>query len=109
VTKGRINSLQQFRRKRGQFCTLDEVLEVDGLGVKVLERLCDSILNQISGSEMEMSVEMSQVQKCIKPTKSYRNQLLTPALHFNQKKVRVNTVYNKITLGTHHAVCIFGL
>lgn len=62
--------------------------------MKVLERLCDSILNQISGSEMEMSVEMSQVQKCAKPTKSHRSQLLTPALHFNQKKVRFNTVYN---------------
>lgn len=86
VSKGRINSLQQFRRKRGQFCTLDEVLEVDGLGVKVLERLCDSILNQISGSEMEMSVEMSQVQKWAKPTKSHRSQLLTPTLHFDQKK-----------------------
>lgn len=104
MSKGRINSLQQFRRKRGQFCTLDEVLEVDGLGVKVLERLCDSILNQISGSEVEMSVEMSQVQKWAKPTKSNRSQLLTPALHFDQKKVRVNTVYNKITLGMHHVV-----
>jgi len=74
--------------------------------VKVLERLCDSILNQISGSEMEMSVEMSQVQKWAKPTKSHRSQLLTPALHFDQKKVRV---YNKITLGIHHVVYIFGL
>jgi ethanolamine utilization protein EutQ (cupin superfamily) len=62
---------------------------VDGLGVKVLERLCDSILHQISGSEMETSIEMSQVQKWAKPTKSYRSQILTPALHFNQKKVRV--------------------
>ena len=77
--------------------------------MKVLERLCDSILNQISGCEVEMSVEMSQVQKWAKPTKSHRSQLLTPALHFDQKKVRVNTLYNKITLGMHRAVYIFGV
>lgn len=100
VSKGRINSLQQFRRKRGQFCTLDEVLEVDGLGVKVLERLCDSILNQISGSEMETSVEMSQVQKWAKPTKSHRSQILTPALHFNQKKAVQSAVGIHIGVST---------
>jgi hypothetical protein len=77
---------------------------VDGLGVKVLERLCDSILNQISGSEMEMSVEMAKVQKWAKPTKSHRSQFLTPALHFNQKKVRVNTVYNKSYI--RNATCV---
>jgi hypothetical protein len=89
VSKGRINSLQQFRRKRGQFFTLDDVLEVDGLGVKVLEKLCDSILNDIYGSEVENSVDDPQVRKQLKSSKDYRRQILTPPLHFNQKMVRV--------------------
>ncbi|KDR14455.1 uncharacterized protein LOC110834504 isoform X2 [Zootermopsis nevadensis] len=87
IGKGRINSLQQFRRKRGQFCTLDAVLEVDGLGVKVLEKLCDSILNHIYGSEMEGSVDKSQVQKQLKSSKNQRSQMLTPTLQLNQKIV----------------------
>jgi hypothetical protein len=84
--------LQQFRRKRGQFCTLDDVLDVDGLGVKVLERLCDSILKEISGSEVETSVEMAQVKKKLKSSTNRRSQMLTPTLQFDQKKVRV--LYN---------------
>jgi hypothetical protein len=61
---------------------------VNGLGVKVLERLCDSILKQISGSELETSVEMAQVQKKLVSPKK-RSQILTPTLEFDQKRVRV--------------------
>jgi hypothetical protein len=62
---------------------------VDGLGVKVLEKLCDSILNHIYGSEMESFVEDSQVQKQLKSSKNRRSQILTPTLQLNQKIVRV--------------------
>jgi hypothetical protein len=62
---------------------------VDGLGVKVLEKLCDSILNQIYGSETESSVRKSQIQKQLKTSKNYKNQILTPTLQFNQKQVRI--------------------
>jgi hypothetical protein len=55
----------------------------------VLERLCDSILKQISGSEMETSVEMAQVQKKVTSPKNRRSQILTPTLQFDQKRVRV--------------------
>lgn len=86
VSKERINNLQRFRRKHGQFSTLDDVLEVDGLGVKVLERLCDSILKQISGSELETSVEMAQIQRKVTSPKNRRSQILTPTLQFDQKR-----------------------
>lgn len=33
-----------WRSKKGPFKSLADVLEVDGLGVKVLERLCESII-----------------------------------------------------------------
>jgi hypothetical protein len=62
---------------------------VDGLGVKILERLCDSILKEIYGSEMETSVEMAQVQKKVTSPKNRRSQILTPTLQFDQKRVRV--------------------
>jgi hypothetical protein len=61
---------------------------VDGLGVKVLERLCDSILRQISGSELETSVELAEVPKKLVSPKNRRSQILTPTLQFDQKRVR---------------------
>ncbi|PNF27856.1 hypothetical protein B7P43_G09216 [Cryptotermes secundus] len=100
VSKYRVNSLQRFRRKHGQFGTLDDVLEVDGLGVKVLERLCDSILKQISGSEMETPVEMAQAKKKVTSPKNRRSQMLTPTLQFDQKITVESAVGIHIGVGT---------
>ncbi|XP_069701524.1 transcription elongation factor, mitochondrial isoform X2 [Periplaneta americana] len=81
VSKHRIHSLQQFRRKRGQFCTLDQVLEVDGLGIKVLEKLCDSILNQ-----MTLPEEGYPAKEVRKQSRKSTHQFLTPNLQFKQKE-----------------------
>ncbi|XP_067012673.2 transcription elongation factor, mitochondrial [Anabrus simplex] len=45
ISKTRIERLQKFLEKNGPFRDLNEVLEVEGLSVKTLERLCDSIIS----------------------------------------------------------------
>ncbi|RZC37662.1 uncharacterized protein BDFB_002825, partial [Asbolus verrucosus] len=45
VSQTKINSLESYKKKKGPFKSLNELLEVDGLGVKVLEKLCQQIIS----------------------------------------------------------------
>ncbi|XP_018567783.1 uncharacterized protein LOC108908277 [Anoplophora glabripennis] len=45
VSQSRIKNLESWRTKKGPFRSLNEVLEVDGLGEKVLEKICENIIN----------------------------------------------------------------
>lgn len=61
--------------KKGPFETLSDILEVDGLGIKVLERLCESIINNNNNINNEQINNSSS-----KPANNIkvRRQVLTP-------------------------------
>lgn len=46
ISKARIKKIAMFREKHGKFKSLNTLLELDGFGVKVLEKFCDSILKR---------------------------------------------------------------
>lgn len=50
ISKQRIRKMQLRKQKQGDFKTLEDILELDGFGVKVLEKFCDSIL---TGSQLK--------------------------------------------------------
>lgn len=45
MSQVKIKNLQSYKNKNGPFRSLNEVLEVDGLGIKLLEKLCEKIIN----------------------------------------------------------------
>ncbi|XP_065161611.1 transcription elongation factor, mitochondrial isoform X2 [Atheta coriaria] len=66
MTRGRVKNLEMWRIKNGPFHSLSEILEVEGLGEKVLERLCNSIiLNKTNDNNL-------------KTAQGNRKQLVTP-------------------------------
>ncbi|GLV44772.1 uncharacterized protein CBL_14657 [Carabus blaptoides fortunei] len=77
LPKQRIKKLDAWRKKNGQFNTLVDVLDVDGLGVKSLDKLCKNILHGNCDSDH------GEVKKS--PLKT-RGQLLTPLLNTYQTK-----------------------
>ncbi|KAJ9592701.1 hypothetical protein L9F63_015618, partial [Diploptera punctata] len=83
ITRSRITNLQRFRRKRGPFSTLSEILEVDGLGVKVLERLCDSIL-KYSSQEYDIHDESEIVKHLKALNRKSKIQVVTPPINHEQ-------------------------
>lgn len=76
MTRGRVKNLEMWRIKNGPFHSLSEILEVEGLGEKVLERLCNSIiLNKTNDNNL-------------KTTQGNRKQLVTPP--FDTTTITVN-------------------
>ncbi|KAK9711216.1 hypothetical protein QE152_g25617 [Popillia japonica] len=68
ITQGRLKNLINWKNKKGPFTALSDVLEVDGLGINILDKLCQSIL---SNEEID-----SSKQKSILVNKSKKNILL---------------------------------
>jgi len=48
VTKSRAASLVRHRRKKREFAKVDDILEVDGFGLGLIQTLCDSIVYGLS-------------------------------------------------------------
>lgn len=46
ISKERIRKLEIWRQKFGTFKNVEEILVIDGFGVKVLEKFCASVLNE---------------------------------------------------------------
>lgn len=46
VPQNRIKNIHAWKNKKGPFRSLHEVLEVDGLGEKLLHRICEDIINE---------------------------------------------------------------
>ncbi|XP_055626669.1 uncharacterized protein LOC129768805 [Toxorhynchites rutilus septentrionalis] len=44
ISKYRLKKIDDWRKKFGSFMTLDDVLELDGFGINVLRKFCDSIV-----------------------------------------------------------------
>lgn len=54
ISKQRVKRIEMWKEKHGKFKSIEGILEVDGFGVKVLERFCDSILNASPNVEAEI-------------------------------------------------------
>lgn len=46
ISKTRIKKIEMRKQKAGAFKSVDEILELDGFGIKVLEKFCESILKE---------------------------------------------------------------
>lgn len=46
ISKARLKKITMFRERHGEFKSLNSLLELDGFGVRVLEKFCDSILKK---------------------------------------------------------------
>lgn len=51
ISKQRIKKIELWKQKHGVFTSIEDILELDGFGVKVLEKFCDSILNSPAKSD----------------------------------------------------------
>lgn len=71
IPKNRIKSINSWRNKKGAFHSLNDILEVEGLSVKMLEKLCQTIIH--NSKELP---EKSQHEKDV--LKLSKRQLLSP-------------------------------
>lgn len=51
ISKQRIKKIEMRKSKQGLFNSIEEILELDGFGIKVLEKFCESILRTPSNDE----------------------------------------------------------
>ncbi|CAG9854471.1 unnamed protein product [Phyllotreta striolata] len=78
VSQFRIKNIECWKSKRGPFQSLGEVLEVEGLGEKLLLKLCEDILNDDNNDNAVKITKNTNV----KITKRYRN-LVSPVINGN--------------------------
>ena len=111
ISKQRIRKMQLRKQKQGDFKTLEDILELDGFGVKVLEKFCDSILtssqvksfgDETANLPAEEDVNLSLVKKkqsFVSPTVlegSRHNITSCVALHVDLNRI----AWTKLSLGT---------
>lgn len=77
LAKVRIKKLDQYRTKKGKFTNLEDVLDVDGFGIKVLEKFYNSILDARD--------DKGPIKNTLKDKKHLS--FLTPNLSENLRKV----------------------
>lgn len=82
ISKQRVRKIEMRKQKQGEFKKLEDILELDGFGVKVLEKFCDSILSNSQEGEGDEEasrtepVEEEAVSMLLKKKQTY----VTPAL-----------------------------
>jgi transcription elongation factor len=70
------------KEKTGNFTCLDQILELDGFGIKVFEKFCDSIIQS-----KEESVAKTQPRKVISAnSQQKKSQFVSPLLHESVRK-----------------------
>lgn len=53
ISKQRIKKIEARKQKFGEFSSIEDMLELDGFGVKVLEKFCESILAKTDDEEKD--------------------------------------------------------
>ncbi|XP_056631786.1 transcription elongation factor, mitochondrial [Diorhabda sublineata] len=91
VPKNRIKNIHSWKNKKGPFRSLHEVLEVDGLGEKLLHRICQDIINEKCDNNILDSTELTKNNSKNKRQK----QIITPPIN--------GQILNKLTsaVGVH--------
>lgn len=80
ISKARIRKISLRKQKMGNFKKVEEILELDGFGVKVLEKFCDSILKY--EQQLKDSTEANESQLVTKK----KQQFVSPLLLENVRK-----------------------
>lgn len=80
ISKARIRKISLRKEKLGNFNKVEDILELDGFGIKVLEKFCDSILKY--EQELKDSTEAKESQLVTKK----KQQFVSPLLLENVRK-----------------------
>lgn len=86
ISKQRIHRIDLWKRKHGAFKTIEGILEVDGFGIKVLERFCDSILNKPCSAEPAINTPQAVPQTDAPVVVKKMQQFVQPALLESTRK-----------------------
>lgn len=79
ISKQRIKKIEMRKKKLGEFKALEDILELDGFGVKVLEKFCDSILTSQSDGE-ETKDAATYDEEALATSSKKKIQFVTPPL-----------------------------
>lgn len=108
ISKQRIMKIDKRKQMQGEFKSVNEILELDGFGVKVLEKFCESII-AANDEHKEMIVQKqakAAKAKALKvvspPLSNFLRQSITSCVSFH---VDVNHIaWTKLTFGANKAV-----
>jgi transcription elongation factor len=89
ISHQRIQRILKRREAKGHFKSIEDLLEVDGFGIKILEKFCNSIIN--SKPEENSASKVNDPLVKTQPETTKRPQFLTPAL-LEVIRNKVNTV-----------------
>lgn len=79
ISQNRIKNLNIWKNKKGCFHSLSDVLEVEGLSVKTLEKMCLNIINNID----KVHETIETVNKTVKS----KNKFVSPTIGADQMEV----------------------
>lgn len=68
VSQNRIKNLELWKTKKGPFKSLNEVLEVEGLGEKVLEKICENIISENITSKIYKNLTSKKIRNILSPS-----------------------------------------
>lgn len=82
ITKGRAQTIRAWRNKNGPIQSVEQMLELDGFGVKNLDKFCASILRDdgADGDALKAGAAVAAVRQSTAPTSIRQQQFTTPAL-----------------------------
>ncbi|XP_070498200.1 transcription elongation factor, mitochondrial isoform X2 [Chironomus tepperi] len=89
ISHQRIQRILKRRETKGHFESIEDLLEVDGFGIKILEKFCNSIINSKPEENTVNNVDNTLLKT--QPESTKRQQFLTPAL-LEVIRNKVNTV-----------------
>lgn len=76
--------MESYKKKKGPFKSIDELLEVDGLSVKILEKLCKQLITEKPNQTKIVNNELRKIKQMVNPSlpsdnvrKSHSNQFYT--------------------------------
>jgi len=78
ISKQRIKKIEARKQKFGEFTSIEDILELDGFGVTVLEKFCASILAKTDGGKDEETKTSAEEDE--PNPKSMRQQFVSPKL-----------------------------
>lgn len=81
ISQSRIKNLNSWKTKKGPFRSLSDILEVEGLSIKILEKLCVNIIGNTNTHETSESMEATS--RAIKT----RKQFISPTISNEQIEV----------------------
>jgi hypothetical protein len=68
IAQNKVKSLENYKKKNGPFKSLNELLEVDGLSVKLLEKLCKQIITNGSPEQVkQLNNENKKIKQILGP------------------------------------------